>query len=147
MRTIRSDDPRVSWHDDSDFGKIVRCERPAIGAPSGLVGRWGEQVARNYFVERGIYTVKHAVFRLPSGKVTSDLYHPPSRTTFEVKTRTGPGEPNFRPCIQRYKQLLELSIAKRAVFVQVTFGLSRPLSYGQWLEIHEAGIEVVFMSG
>jgi hypothetical protein len=142
---MRESNPRVSWHADSAFGEIVKCARPAIGASSGLVGRWGEQVARNYFAERGVYTVKHAVFWLPDRRVTSDLYHPPSRTVIEVKIKTGRNEPNFRPCIPRYKRLLELDLAKRAIFVQVRIGDSPPLSYDQWLEIHEAGVQVIFI--
>jgi hypothetical protein len=144
---VHDTSPRASWHIDSDFGKIVTCARPEVGASSGLVGRWGEKVARNYLAERGIYTVKHAVFWLPEKRVITDLYHPPSRTVFEVKTKAGPNEPNFRPCIYPYKRLIELNLANRAVFMQVILGSSRALSYSQWLEIHGAGIQVTFISG
>ncbi len=85
VRSILGVDSRVSWHVDPDFGKVVRCTRPADSSNSGAIGSWGECVARNYLVERGIFTVRHAVFRLSNYRLVADLFHPLSGSVYEVK--------------------------------------------------------------
>ena len=140
---LQNRNPQVSWHLDSAFGEIVECARPKVGSSPGEIGRWGECVARNYLVKQGIPTVRHASVVVSNFRVISDLYHPPSRTVYEVKTRTGNHEPNFRPRIWLYQELLDSAVVAKVVFFLVRCGGSSYFSISQWREIHEAGFETM----
>jgi len=143
IRLLLKKSALISWHLDSAFGKTVECARPRVGSPSSEFGKWGECVVRNYLVEQGVLTVRHANSVVSSFRVISDLYHPPSRTVYEVKTRTGNHEPNFRPRIWLYRKLLELAAVDKVVFFLVRYGGSSYFSIGQWREIHEAGFDTM----
>jgi len=68
---------------DPDFGKIVPCGPSPIGLPSGAIGSWGEDTARNFLAARGIFTVKHAVFRMGSERLIADLFDVKSLSVYE----------------------------------------------------------------
>lgn len=143
MRSAIIHGNQVSWHLDSDFGQVTNCTRPVVGSPSGAIGKWGETIARNYLVERGTRTVKHARFGLPSRSLTVDLYDPKSRAAYEVKTGLGPREPNFRPRIRPYALLRDSGLVDKVVFFHVSLGGLSCVSFSQWAEIRAAGLEVI----
>jgi hypothetical protein len=92
---------------------------------------------------KSIFTVRHAVFLLPGYRLVSDLYHPPSKSVYEVKTRYTATEPDFRPRIRIYRMLIEEKLVKQVVFLQVSLAGSKPLSFVQWREIKEAGFKFI----
>jgi hypothetical protein len=95
----------------------------------------------------GIPTVKHAVFRLTGSRLVCDLYDPSTRTAYEVKTRMGIKEPDFRRSIGTYRELLQERVADHVVFVQVVFGRRALISYLRWQEIRDAGFQFLSISG
>jgi hypothetical protein len=141
MKTIHGDNPRISWHLDSDFGRVVQCSDRPIESDSSAIGRWGECVARNYLARNGIFTVSYAVFSLPGYRLISDLYHAQSKSVYEVKARFGKTEPNFRPRIGIYRSLLEAGLVNKVVFFQVGQVGTKPFSFDQWREIDRPGFE------
>lgn len=114
-----------------------------MNAPSGVIGRWGEGIARNHLVMSGIYVVRHAVFRLPCSRVVSDFYHPPAGTVYEVKTGAKPDSPFFRAQIHGYSSLLQEEMAKKVVYVNVAFRGSFGFSPGLRRAILDAGFEIL----
>jgi len=115
MGLVRGPDPRVIWRLDGDHGKIVASRRPSIGESSGEIGRWGEHVARNYLIKAGIFTVKHATFRLVGYRLICDQYDPSTKTVYEVKTRKKGTEPDFAPRLNLCHKLPVEKLANRVV--------------------------------
>ena len=143
MEIISGSDPRISWHHDSDFGRVVQCQYPDKDAHSGAIGNWGELVARNYLARQGIFTVRHAVFRLPSLLVVSDLFHLPSATLYEVKTTVGSAPPNFLGKIWLDRELVHQRVAKQIVYLHVKSRDSTNVTFGQYKAIRSAGFKFI----
>lgn len=143
MDRVVGKDSRITWHHETDFGRTSLCVFPGASAPSGSIGRWGECIARDFLIAQGLLVVRHAVFRLHNCRLVADLYHPPSQTVFEVKTRAGNVRPNFLPSIGPYLRLKEEGLARRMVCVHVRTEPSLGVSDSQRAILLEAGLELV----
>ncbi len=104
-------------------------------------------MARNYLLANGIRTVRHAVFRLPIGRIVSDLYHPPSKTAYEVKTGQNAAKKYLQTRLRLYGLLLSERLANRVVYVHIRFGGSTGFSKEQTEAIHEWGFETLDVEG
>jgi len=147
VEIISGSDPRISWHHDSHFGRNTSCRYPGDGAPPGAIGSWGECVAMNYLANRGVFVIRHVVFRLRNFRVIADLFHPPTTTVYEVKTSSRRAEPNFRDEIWLDRKLVEEKMAKLVVYVHVKSRNSLAISESQKRTIRGAGFEILDIEG
>ncbi len=143
MKSTPGVDPRVSWHVDTDFGKVVGCTRPLDRSNSAAIGSWGDCVARNYLVVHGICTVRHAVFRLSNYRLVADLYHPPSGSVYEVKTGRRSNISYFRTKLWRYQMLLSEQLAKRVVYIRVDYARESGFTPAQKNAIEGCGFDAI----
>jgi hypothetical protein len=118
-----------------------------VGSSSGVIGKWGERVARNALVERGIFTVRHVRLTYSNSTIVCDLFHPSSATAYEVKTKTGSDRPNFKPRFWVYRKLLDEDVVRHVVFVLVSYGGKSHFSLEQWHMIRKAGFESFTIGG
>jgi hypothetical protein len=92
---------------------------------------------------KGIFTVRHAVFRLRVGRLISALYNPASMMVYEVKTGRKSVEPTFRARLTAYASLLDEGLASKVVYVNVAFANSAGFSKSQAEEIGGRGFETL----
>ena len=137
----------VTWHIDPEFGRVIPSAGSPIGLPSGAKGSWGESKARNFLAAKGVYTVKHAVFRLASGRLISDLFDTTTLTAYELKTGRTSTLPYFRTRLAMYRETLDEGLAKKVVYVHVGLDGCSGFTESQQRAIKRFGFEVLEVEG